>query len=541
MRPNAHTWRDTNCLALFAGLALSTMVHGDETMQSWLDDTMATGDDLAVSIMVHTKGETEFLSGGLRTPGGPAIDADTQFQIGSVTKALTNLLLAELVETGAVDYGTPIGGLLPESFAPRNPAISDITLEELATHSSGLPSLPTNLNIRNPEDPYAGYDRKRLLAGLAAARELQPLGKRYAYSNFGVGLLGHLLGDVQGDGFGEALATVVTRPLGLDDTGMTLSENRADAFSGGDVVTAWSMTDALAGAGALWGTARDFEQLARVMLGESDDPLQRPLEKSLEIVASTADGFDLTRVWHVAYAGETPIFWHNGGTGGFHSFFGFRPDSRQAIAIFVSGDSDPTGIGLEWLGRTARAPDLPAIDASVLGEYALVPGFSIGIYEEDGQLLALASGQSPNGIYPIGSDWYALTDVDASLEFLREEGAVQALALVQGGRRQTAQRVSETFERAERAAIDLPAETLAEFVGEYPLTSAAKFVIRQTAGGLQAQLTGQPFFPIFAAGDDVFFYRVVDAELHFERDASGAVVALTLHQGAISQRAARSD
>ena len=147
------------------------------------------------------------------------------------------------------------------------------------------------------------------------------------------------------------------------------------------------------------------------------------------------------------------------------------------------------------------------------------------------------SGQGPVGLLPGADDWYAFTSVDASLRFVREAGEVIAVELAQNQRIQRAGRTSDQPSRPTRMAIELSAEALSAFVGEYPINDSVKFTIKQGDDGLLAQLTGQAFYPIYPSGDDVFFYRVVDAELRFERDDADAVTALTLHQGPVQQRA----
>lgn len=508
-------------------------------MQSWIDDRVDAGEVLAVTAVHFDDGEVTHFAGGSLSPGseeapGPA----TQFQIGSITKAFTDLLLAELVAAGKVRYDATIGSLVGDDVEFANPDVAAITLLELATHTSGLPRLPANLAPKDPLNPYAGYDESQLLAGLAAARAGQPLGDHYAYSNFGVGLLGYLLGRVHGGGYSAALDERVITPLGLARTGTQSDGVVAAGFRNGQVVPAWDL-DALAGAGALWGTTADFLRLARIQLGAIDNPLRHELADDLEIVTGGPDGFDVTRVWHVAPADGGSIYWHNGGTGGYWSFFGFRPGANEAVAILVSGDADVTGVGLQWLGASERDRAPASVDEAVFGQYRLTPDAGIGVYAVNGRLAAQLSGQPPLPLSAVGDDWYAVDVSDASLRFVREDGAVVAVELAQNGTVQRAERIADVAGALSKQSVELSRSALEAYVGEYPINAAAKFTIRLGGDGLEAQITGQPFFPIFAKGDDVFFYKVVDAELHFERDDTGAVIALVLHQGPITQRAER--
>ncbi|MFW5652550.1 MAG: serine hydrolase domain-containing protein, partial [Planctomycetota bacterium] len=122
-----------------------------------------------------------------------APDGQTIFEIGSITKAFTGILLADAVMRGDVQLDDPIGPLLPQDVRAGMGDLAQITLEQLATHRSSLPRLPANLRPDDPLDPYAAYSVKRLHTWLAQGVMLPPPGERYAYSNLGAGLLGHLL------------------------------------------------------------------------------------------------------------------------------------------------------------------------------------------------------------------------------------------------------------------------------------------------------------------------------------------------------------
>lgn len=524
-------------LTALIALATTCLAHaGEFDMQGWIDEQVDTAAVLAVTAMQVQDGDVGYFAGGRQIPGGEtAPDETTQFEIGSLTKAFTNLLLAEMVAADEVTYDTTIGGLLGDDVEFANDAVADITLLQLATHTSGLPRLPPNLAPTDQLDPYKGYDEDALLAGVAATRNKQPLGNHYAYSNFGVGLLGYLLGRVHGEGYEAALLERVIEPLGLGATSFERAEKSATAFRGGRAVKDWTL-DALAGAGALRSTTGDLARFARVMLGQVDSRLTHDLAADRDIV-SPAGGFDITRVWHVGESPDGKIFWHNGGTGGFWSFFGFKPATNEAVAILISGDPDATGLGLRWLGFESPRPPSGDIDASILGQYDLNPNFGIGVYAMNGSLVAQASGQMPLGLHRVDDEWYAMEVADASLHFIREGGKVVALELAQNGMLQRAAKTSDTAAALSKKALAVPREALAEFVGEYQLNPSVKFTIRLGEETLEAMLTGQPFFPIFAKGDDKFFYKVVDAELHFERDDDGTVNALVLHQGSIVQRA----
>ncbi|MEL6447070.1 MAG: serine hydrolase domain-containing protein [Pseudomonadota bacterium] len=507
----------------------------------WVTDGVESGNAMAIAAAWDDGSEVRRAhAGALGDDTDAAPDAETQFQIGSISKVYTNLLLAEMVARGKVRYDTTVAELAGDGQQFRNAAVGEITLEALATHTSGLPRMPANFRPSDPADPFASYSSTLLSQGLVISRAKQPLGDHYAYSNLGVGLLGYLLGEAHGGGYTAALEEYVLGPLDAARTGMTASGSHASASSGGEVMADWHF-DALAGAGALWGTATDLLALTAVMRGDTDSPFESAIRDTLAPTGIAAGGFSVTRVWHTAAAGEATIYWHNGRTNGFSSFVGFRPDDGRAIAMLLSGDGDPTGVGLQWLGYERPEVAPLEFDASVIGTYQLGPNVEIRVVERDGQLTGQVSGQPPLPLTPLAEDWYVVDSFDASFRAVREAGEVVALELVQNSVVQVAKKTSdEVVEAPEPVEVTLDDAAFDAFVGEFAMMAApVKFTIRRREGGLEAQITGQPFFPIFAKGDDVFFYKVVEAELHFERDEAGAVNALMLHQGGIRQRATR--
>ncbi len=534
---NARAWQLSTLLLTLLPAALVQAAE-PSPVDDWIKRELASGALHAASVADIRKGEVESRGYGRRSTDGTAPpDGSSQYQIGSITKVFTHLLRLELEANGTLSPGQTLGQSIPD-FKPDNPDVAGITLRALSTHTSGLPRLPANLDLGNSVDPYAGYDAEDLREALLRTRAGQKLGTHYTYSNFGVGALGWVLGRADGGGYETALTRHVIAPLGLKRTVLQPGSNAVEATQGGKKVPAWRF-DALAGAGALWGSVDDLALLLQVWLGAPSHPLRHDLADDLEIVVAQAGAFAVTPVWHVARAGEHAIYWHNGGTAGFHSFVGFRPDTGRGVAILTSGDADPTAIGLKSLGAAAATVTPVEIDAAILGQYQLSPQFGIGILKTDGVLVAQATGQPAFGLYAAGDDWYAYGDIDASVRFLRDQGAVTGLELVQGGVLQRAERVANAALSAARSEIALDPQAYDDCVGSYAFAPGMALQVRRRNGGIEAQLTGQPWFPVHARARDRYFYKVVDAELEFQRDADGKINAVVLHQAGIEQRAQR--
>jgi len=285
-----------------------------------------------------------------RTP-----DGQTVFEIGSVTKVFTGLLLAEMAEQKLVALDDPVARLLPESVVVPQRDGQPITLLDLATHTSGLPRLPDNLGplIREkPENPYADYTVKQLYEFLSEYSLTRKPGTQYAYSNLGMGLLGHALARREGTSYENLVVQKICLPLGMQQTRIALSaELRSRLASGhnrrGDPVANWDIP-VLAGAGALRSTADDLLRFLRANIGLSDGPLSAAVRATHrprhEIGKSNGK---IALGWHVRAEGD--ILWHNGETGGYHSYVAFRRDRRIGVVVLSNsavGVVDELGLRL---------------------------------------------------------------------------------------------------------------------------------------------------------------------------------------------------
>ena len=207
---------------------------------------------LAVGIITRA-GQHVFCYGVRDRESTAPIDEHTLFEIGSITKVMTANLLAEIERQGMVSSSDPCTKYLP--VEANSSKLQAVTLRHLATHTSGLPRLPHNLEdtIQDETNPYAHYGERDLLACLKQVR-LRSLG-RPRYSNLGMGLLGYLLGRAAGTGYGQALRRFILEPLGLHDTAVELSDEQRSRMAqphdtSGQPTPPWD-APVLAGAGAV--------------------------------------------------------------------------------------------------------------------------------------------------------------------------------------------------------------------------------------------------------------------------------------------------
>lgn len=276
---------------------------------------------------------------------------DEAFQIGSVTKVVTSLLLATYVVEGRLRLDQPVGELLPELAGP----VAAATLGQLATHTSGLPRVPRELwsrALRRHPDPYADLDHAALLRS-ASLQRARP-SARPRYSNLGAGLLGHAVASWAGTDYDTLVRERVLAPLGMTATGCgTGGDLPGHRRRGGRRDSVWHF-DALAGAGALWSTLADLQRF----LGTQLDPPPGPLGDAIRLTHEpqvAGRRMDQCLGWLRLHGGGRALLWHNGGTAGYRSFVGVQPDDAVAVAVLADDDRSVDGLGLALARTLSRA------------------------------------------------------------------------------------------------------------------------------------------------------------------------------------------
>jgi CubicO group peptidase (beta-lactamase class C family) len=346
-------------------------------LQTVLDADLATAlasGDLApateggVTIGVYSHGERRILSYGTTKP-------DSVFEIGSITKTFTGLILAQMAQQKKVRLDEPVRALLPPGTVAPPASGAEITLLDLSAQRSGLPRMPDNFQPADPTNPYADYDAKALYAYVASHGVALPPKLQFLYSNLGVGLLGQALADRAGTTYEALLRKEVTGPLGLRDTAITLTPALNARFVPGHdgahkPAHAWDLV-ALAGAGAIRSTAGDMLTYLEAQLHPDHLPASARATaegKTLAaaITASHVSQGDANEGMHIAlnwlHVDETGSFWHNGGTGGYSSFAIFNPEKDFAVVVLSNTAPGEDGF-VDNLGRhvAQRLTGKPAV------------------------------------------------------------------------------------------------------------------------------------------------------------------------------------
>lgn len=364
------------------------------------------------------------------------------FEIGSVSKVFTGLLLAQAVLEKKVSLDTPVRDLVDKGFRFADPKVGTITLRQLATHTSGLPRLPDNIAAEaDPLDPYARYDRSMLAACLRDVKLEGDGPFPEVYSNLGAGLLGELLARLYGKSWEELVVERIAKPLGMEDTVVTLSEEQmkrfVPAYAGSTTVKSWTMT-AMAGAGALRSTAVDMMKFGKALA----KPENTALREAIELLKSPQSDGSIGLFLQILKLKNGKLgHWMGGGTGGFRSWLSLRShDSRIVVILSNNSECSPEDlISGKPPTPVATGPADPTLADFVgvydTGEEAAGTAIHYQFEARAAELWMQITGQPavPLSRHATKKDRFAFAPVNAEIQFTRDGGKVVSTTLFQAG------------------------------------------------------------------------------------------------------------
>ena len=296
---------------------------------------------------------TVFLPGGEQAP-----DADTLFEIGSITKGFTGILLAEAVRRGEVKLDTPAQDYLPPDLVLPKSEEAPITLGQLAVHHSGLVVQPPliGLTAKNQANPYADYDRVKLAAMLPKLKLSLKQDEKYVYSNLGAGLVGHALVHMaKADSYNNLLQTRICKPLGLKNTTESLSGAQRARFArghkaDGSPTSHWDFAS-LEACGGIRSSAKDMLAFATVALGETKSDLGPAIRDAFALRKKLNDVTSVGLFWHrTTRAGRPVTIWHNGATPAHRAILLLVPETKTAVLVLSAiATEDVDKLGLELM------------------------------------------------------------------------------------------------------------------------------------------------------------------------------------------------
>lgn len=460
--------------------------------------------------VIDSKGRRVVAYGSLAKDDKRPLTGDTVFEIGSMTKVFTSLVLMDMAKKGEVAVTDPVANYLPASVKVPERNGRKITLQDLSTQSSGLPRMPSNFSPKDGANPYVDYSVEQLSAFLSGYQLTRDIGSQYEYSNLGVGLLGYALAQRAGKSYEAMVRSRICEPLGMKDTRVILTPDMKARLAIGhgpnlNAVSNWDLAEAFAGAGALRSTANDMLTFLAANLGLTKTPLADAMAEEVSIRRPAGPNMEIAYAWHVQSKDGKSIIWHNGGTGGYRSYMGYDPKAKTAVVVL---ENYSTAIGGDDIGRHLLDASYPLANVdpikehkeisvvtkvfdNYVGSYQLGPNAVMAITRDGDQLFEQLTGQPKAQLFPEGERKFFLKVVDAQITFDTDaEGKATQLTLHQNGRDVPAKRLDD----AEAAGI---AGALAKRIKDQTPAQGSEAAIRRNIEELRA---GEPKYELMTEG-----------------------------------------
>lgn len=405
----------------------------------------------ALSIaLIHPNG-IEYYNYGQQSAETPLPPTqDSIYEIGSVSKVFTSLILADLVVQNKVPLEAPLTDWSLKDWKIPSKDNVEISALHLSTHTSGLPRLPFTFVPQNWADPYAEFGPADLKASLSKTTLATTPGEKNLYSNVGTGLLGYALTQKTGKSYQELLSEHITEPLQLQHTSVEpTEENSSLRIPGHDMSGAvtpdWNMPT-LIGMGEINSSASDLLRFLSVQLDPSPTSIAKAIQKTQESYHETEAGF-MGLGWHNGIDNYSDVTWHTGGTGGARSFVGFSQKEGFGVVV-LNNNATPfnSELALSLIAmlkgeeRPLKLPNLVDLTAEELssfeGTYSLSPELSITFTANKHRLIASIPMQPSVAVYPVKENLFISVDSPIKFEFERsEDGTVSKMFLHQNDNR----------------------------------------------------------------------------------------------------------
>ncbi|MFC5195863.1 serine hydrolase [Bizionia hallyeonensis] len=536
-----------------------------QAVKNHIQTRVESGVNVGVVVGVIDGETIEYYSFGTTDiKSGKPVDEHSVFEIGSISKVFTTTLLADEVLKGHMTLTDPASKYLPKSVNLPTRKGKEITLNDLATHTSALPRMPNNFNPKNALNPYVDYTPEMMYAFLNQLELTRDIGVEYEYSNLGMGLLGHILELHTGKSYETLIKERITTPCGMPNTALKLSDDMrnhlAFGYSEGVQVSNWDF-DVIAAAGGIRSTAVDMVSFLKANLEISKTPINPAMQLAHQEAFSNVDStFNIGLGWH--YENRGNVTWHNGRTGGYTAFTGFVQGTEKGVIVLTNATENMNALGFHLLGSpTPLVNPKPSIVMLLKKEMAMNGiDSAIALYHQTKKESPFAYNFEESELNRLGYEYLAMDNGDHALKILKLNAEIYPKSsntfdslgeayLKQGDSAAAISNYIKSLELnpANQNAIDVlnsldidlsevvpdmqvSDAVLNTYLGKYQL--APGFIITVTREGAQllAQATGQPQFQLFPAATHKFYLKVLDAQVTFHVTNEGVVESLTLHQ-----------
>ena len=416
-------------VGFFSFISLPALLFCAENVQQLLEERIRNGGSTGMVVAIVDGPKVKiYASGQLSIDNTKKVDEETLFEIGSITKVFTTLLLQEKVLKGTLSLLDPVERYLPPGLhLPMRHGIA-IHFLHLATHTSALPYCPTNYVVRAASNPYASYTKQEFWDFFQEYQLTRDPGERHSYSNVGMGLLGNVLAEIEGIGYEELVQTHICQSLGMKNTHIHLTPQMRDRLARGHlgkkIVDNWDFP-AFPGAGALRSCVKDLLLFLRANMGQIDTPLANAMNAAHRRICESDDlEVDVALGWYIMHRFSPEIIWHNGGTGGYRSFLGFCKSRQKGVVILSNSSTKIDDMGFHLIDE--RYP-LEAVNKEILldpiilktycGKYRHRLGLSCTVYQDKGRLFVEVKGFPDAPALALSENRFFFNEIAAQISF----------------------------------------------------------------------------------------------------------------------------
>jgi CubicO group peptidase (beta-lactamase class C family) len=553
----------TICIALCTLSSFAQKALPAEVVTS-INARISNGYSPSIAIGIIDKDGPQYYLFGTKTAVGQPVNEHTIYEIGSISKTFTGILLAQAVLDGQVKTDDPAQKYLPEGVKLPTRDGKQITLGHLSDHTSALARMPTNFAPKDPTNPYADYTVEQMYAFLNGYTLTRDIGAQYEYSNLAQGLLGHILSLKAGTSYETLMLNKIATPLGMKETKITFDEkmkqNLAMGYSQGVQVSNWDIPT-LAGAGAIRSSVHDMLIYLAANMGLKKSKLYPAMQLAHQARHDKPGGG--TRVglgWHISKGAEGDVIWHNGGTGGYRTFAGYVQETGRGVVVLTNSDKGADDLGMHLLNSTAKLIEVKKSALTSIKKSTDAQGTEAAwkVYEELKKDQVNKYEFSEDEFNTVGYTYLQGGNVKAALllfkinvlEYPKSANAYDSYgeALMKDGQKEAAienYKKSLELNPGNTNATDMLAKlgvgegvklfpveeaVLESYVGVYELAPNFTITITRKGSQLFGQATGQGQFELFAKSATEFFLKVVEAQVTFT-SKDGKVESMTLFQG----------
>ena len=556
-----HTTRKYLLLIVFclASLNLIAQKLPEDVVES-IKKRIEVGHSPSYAIGIIDKNGPHYYNFGTKTMNGGSVNEHTIYEIGSISKVFTAILLAQQVVDGKMKLDDPIKKYLPAEVKVPQKGTAEITLGNLSDHTSGLPRMPNNFTPANPNNPYADYTVKQMLEFISGYELTRDVGAGYEYSNLAQGLLGYILSQNASTTYEDLMVKSIASPLGMKETEITFDEtmnkNLAMGHSNRKQVENWDIPT-FAGAGAIRSSTSDMLKFLAANMNLKKTSLRKAMDLTHQVRHDKAGKMRVGLGWHIAKGKNGDVLWHNGGTGGYRTFAGFVKETGMGIVVLTNSNKGADDLGFHLLDPDSplqiikasvademrKMIDSKSVDDAVTLYYDLkknkadqydfsedlinILGYS---YIENNLPAALAIFKLNVSEYPNSSNVYDSYG-EALLKNGQKELAIENYKKsVEMNPGNTGGRIAlEKMGVVLDSEVSVPEATLETYVGTFEIQPGFNITVTRDGLHLYEQATGQSKFEIFPKSATEFYLKVVPAQIKFNLN-EGKVESLTLIQ-----------